>query len=83
MGTAFTELRDEIKKSKIFGSYEASVRRGDLPSETRTALRSAVSLHEMDNVDFLDLFEKTAREHMLEVLDTMLRVDILVERGEK
>ena len=23
MGTAFTELRDEIKKSKIFGSYEA------------------------------------------------------------
>ena len=39
MGTAFTELRDEIKKSKIFGSYEASVRRGDLPSETRTALR--------------------------------------------
>lgn len=46
-----------------------------------TALRSAVSLHEMDNVDFLDLFEKTAREHMLEVLDTMLRVDILVERG--
>lgn len=81
MGTAFTELRDEIKKSKIFGSYEASVRRGDLPSETRTELRSAVSLHEMDNVDFLDLFEKTAREHMLEVLDTMLRVDILVERG--
>lgn len=45
MGTAFTELRDEIKKSKIFGSYEASVRRGDLPSETRTALflRPAVS----------------------------------------
>lgn len=81
MGTAFTELRYEIKKSKIFGAYEASVRRGDLPSETRTALRSAVSLHEMDNVDFLDLFEKTAREHMLEVLDTMLRVDILVERG--
>ena len=57
------------------------MRRGDLPSETRTALRSDVSLHEMDNVDFLDLFEKTAREHMLEVLDTMLRVDILVERG--
>lgn len=81
MGTAFAELRDGVKNSKIFGTYEQSVRRGDMPSETRTALRSAVSLHEMDNVDFLDLFEKTAREHMLEVLDTMLRVDILVERG--
>ena len=81
MGTAFAELRDGVKNSKIFGTYEQSVRRGDKPSETQTALRSAVSLHEMDNVDFLDLFEKTAREQMLEVLDTMLRVDILVERG--
>lgn len=80
MGTAFIELREEIKNSRIFGAYEASVRRGDKPTETRTALKSAVSLHELDNIDFSDLFEKTAREHLLEILDTMLRVDILIER---
>lgn len=81
MGTAFAELRDGVKNSKIFGTYKASVERGDLPSETRTALRDAVSLYCMDNVDYADTFNRTARDHLLEVLDTMLRVDILVERG--
>lgn len=81
MGTAFAELRDGVKNSKIFCTYEQSVRRGDKPSETQTALRDAVNLYRMEDVEFADNFDKTARDHLLEVLDTMLRVDILIERG--